>query len=281
MKNDMRGSVAIVTGAGRGLGRALAVELASRGAQVVLAGRRPEPLVALADEVAALGGAALAVPADLTEAEDRSELVSQTLRAFGGIDILVNNAGIGRVTRFTDEDPSRVVETNLLAPIALTREVVPHMIDRRRGHVLTVASLAVAGLPFAVDYSASKAGLVAFSTAIREELRETGVSATVVSPGFMVDDGMYVPYDIPVPWYLGSNTTTVVARKAVRAMLRDRSSVITNRMPVRPLLVVQTISDKAFRWLTRSLGLRTYMSSLAEREIGYDGQSLSIASDTA
>lgn len=281
MSIEIDGSVAIVTGAATGLGRALTLELASRGAQIVLAGRRPAPLATLADEVVAAGGAAVATPVDVTRPEDRTELVGQTLRSFGRVDILVNNAAIARAAPFAEENPAPVIETNLVGPIALTREVLPGMMERRSGRILNVASLANAGLPFVVDYSASKAGLVAFSTALREELHGTGVVITVVSPGFMVDAGMYVPYETPVPWYLGSNLTTTVARKAIRAMAKGRSSVILNRMPVRPLLLVQAFSDKAFRSITRTLGLRQYLELLAERRVDYNGQPLPASKEAA
>ncbi len=272
MSFDLREAVAIVTGAGSGIGRNITLELAARGARVVAAGRRPEPLAALAEEAATAGGAVVAIPTDVTRGDDRAELVAQAIRAWGQIDILVNSAAVGRAAPFLEEDAGTAVTTNLIAPMALTREVLPGMLEHGRGHILNVSSLAVAGLPYVVQYSASKAGLANFSTALREELRGTGVSTTVVAPGFIVDEGMYAPYETAVPWYLGSNYSQRVALKALRAMERDRASVIINKMPVRPLLALQAMSENAFRAVTRALGLRSYLKGLSARGVDYSGR---------
>jgi short-subunit dehydrogenase len=271
---ELNDAVVVVTGASGGLGTALSYELARQGARLALVARGAGRLASLAEEIDADGSAAIAIPADITDRDDRLGIIEETRRHLGPIDVLVNNAGIGRATAFVDEDPIRIIEVNLLGPLALTRNVVRDMLDRGRGHVLTVASLGALGLPSLVAYSASKAGLVAFSTALAEELRGTGVSTTAVNPGFIVDRGMYVPYGTPAPWYLGSNHTSVIAKKAIAAM-QDRRPVVTlNRMPVLPLRVLQTVSESAFRAATRALGLRAHLARLAEKQLDYDGRPL-------
>jgi short-subunit dehydrogenase len=107
------------------------------------------------------------------------------------------------------------------------------------------------------------------SRALREELRGSGVTVTVVSPGFIVDEGMYVPYQTPVPWYLGSNYSTVVARNAVKALRRNRAEVLLNRLPLRPLVVLGAASDRAMRTFTRVLGVTSYLRGLAEKGLPY------------
>lgn len=265
------GRIALVTGASRGLGRHIAMELASSGCDVAVTARTPGELDELASRIAdETPQKSVAVPGDLTVAADRLGVVEQTEARLGPVDILVNVAAIARATRFVDEDPSRVLATNLNAPIQMTRLVAAGMVKRGFGRVLNVASLAgLSGLPFAVDYSASKAGLVAFSLALREELRGSGVSVTVVSPGFIGDEGMYVPYHTPIPWYLGTNRSAAVARKATRALHRDRAEVILNKMPIRPLLVLGAASDRAMRRVTRVLGVTSYMRTLAEKGLPY------------
>ena len=265
------GAVVVVTGASGGLGSGLCRELAFYGARLALVARRRGPLEELADSLRRRGTEAIVVPADVTKPEDRRRLIETVEAELGPIDILVNNAGIGKASRFVDEDPGQIIDLNLLAPIALTREVIGGMVDRARGHVLNVASLAALGMPYIVNYSATKAGLIAFSTGLREELRGTGVSTTVVLPGFVVDSGIYEAYDTPVPWYMGSNKTAVICRKAVAALRSDRPEAILNQLPSRVMLVLKIISERTFRAIANALGLNRYMASVAKEQKDYDG----------
>lgn len=268
---DYRGKIALVTGASSGLGPHIAMELARAGCDVAVTARRTAILndVALRIENET-GRTVIAVPGDLTMNDDRLGILDQVERQLGSVDILANVAGVARGTRFVDEDPSRVLATNLEAPIQLTRLVVEGMIRRGFGRVLNVASLAAhGGLPYVVDYSAAKAGLVAFSLGLREELRRSGVSLTVVSPGFIADEGMYVPYQTPIPWYLGSNRSTAVARKAVKALRRKRAQVILNRIPMKPLILLGTVSDGAMRSMSRTLGSTAFLRGLADKRLPY------------
>lgn len=267
--------VALVTGATRGLGRHIALELAKAGCDVALTARSPEPLAALANEIAEeTGRRTLAIPADVTVHQDRVGVCDQVQHRLGPVDILANVAAIARATRFVDEDPTRILATNLEAPVHLTRLVLEGMTQRGFGRILNVGSLAgKAGLPYVVDYSASKAGLIAFSVALREELHGSGVSVTVVSPGFIIDEGMYVAYRTPIPWYLGTNHSAVIAKNAVRALRKNRAEVVLNRMPLRPLLALGAISETVMRSVTRALGVTSYLRGLAEKRLPYSDAS--------
>jgi len=271
MSVDIVGSVVLITGASGGLGTGLSLELARHGARLALVARRQEPLDTLADRVRGMGANAVAVPGDVTRKADRRRVIEETERQLGPIDILVNIAGIGRAGPFVDEDPAPIIDLNLLAPIALAREVVGGMVKRGRGQIVSVSSIAALGLPYIVDYSASKAGLIAFSTGLREELRGTGVSTTVLLPGFIVDSGIYVAYQTPVPWYVGSNRTATISRKAVAAIRSDRPVAVLNQLPARPLLALKVLSENGFRSIVNTLGLNRYMSAVAAEQLAYDG----------
>ena len=268
---DLDGSVAVVTGASRGLGLSIAAQLASQQCKVALVARNLPGLEETADRIQRNTDAeVIAVPADITVPGDRREIVERVEDRFGSIDVLANVAGIGHFTRFVDDDPRRMFAINLEAPIALSRLVLPAMVQRGRGSLLNVASLAgEVGIPYLANYSATKAGLTAFSVALREELRGTGVGVTSVSPGFMVDEGMYVPYQTPAPWYFGSNYAEVVARKSVLAMRKNRSEVIVNRLPIRPMLVLGRISERSMRAIHRTLGVTKFTRSLADKRLPY------------
>jgi short-subunit dehydrogenase len=186
---------AIVTGASstQGIGAAVGRQLAAAGARVVLAARGREGLEEVAAQVRAErnGAEVLVVPTDLTDPGACERLVSETLDRFGRLDVLVNNAGFnkrGPVMTQDPEDLARIIAVNLTAPIVLTRIALPAL-RVRRGAVVQVASIAgQIPLDDEATYSASKFGLRAFSFALREELRDTGIGVSVVSPG-PVDTG--------------------------------------------------------------------------------------------
>ena len=175
-------TVCLVTGASGGIGRAIALRLAGRGARLVLLGRQRDALEELAD---ATGGhvvvADLAARAEVLEAADRA------VRAFGQVDALVNNAGVGWSGAFTDlneGEAERLIAVNLLAPILLTRALLPAMLGRGGGHVVTVASIVGhTGKGQEAVYAATKAGLVAFGESLRQELAGRGVGLSLVTPG--------------------------------------------------------------------------------------------------
>jgi NAD(P)-dependent dehydrogenase (short-subunit alcohol dehydrogenase family) len=186
--NDFAGRVAIVTGAARGLGRAVAERLYERGASVAVNVRDPKRSDALA---AALGERALSLPGDITEPGAPDAMVRRTLERFGRVDILVNNAAFARSTRFGDltvEEWRLALEVNMTAPFLFTQAVVPSMKAQHYGRVVNISSSAgrtVSTLGGA-HYTASKAGMIGLTRASAKELGRFGITVNVVCPG-MID----------------------------------------------------------------------------------------------
>ena len=179
---ELEGAVCLVTGATSGIGRATALRLAASAARVLAFGRDPSAL----QEVARLtSGVAVAV--DLAEPAEVERAAREAQEAFGRVDVLVNNAGEGWAGRFDKQDAAaaeRLVRVNLLAPIRLTRALLPGMLERHTGRVVNVSSVAGhVGVRDETVYASTKAGLIGFSESLRYELRGSGVAVSVVSPG--------------------------------------------------------------------------------------------------
>lgn len=183
----MKGKVAIVTGASSGIGQAAAEMIAREGAIVVAVARRAERLTELVQRIVAAGGHATALPADVTVEAQANEVVAQTLARHGRVDILVNSAGIVRPGSVEEADPAEwreQIDINLLAPMYLSKAVIPDMRRRGDGHILNVSSTAgrTAGARHS-GYSASKWGVTGYSESMRQELAPFGIRVTVVEPG--------------------------------------------------------------------------------------------------
>jgi 3-oxoacyl-[acyl-carrier protein] reductase len=180
----IEGKVAVVTGAGRGIGRAIAIELGKMGAKVALAARSASELEATATQI---GGGARIIPTDVRRRDDVHKLLEEAATALGPIDILVNAAGIGifaQVTSFSDEDYDAILDTNLRSIFLASRYVLPSMISRRTGHIINIASIAgKVGSATRAVYCASKFGVVGFTESLAEEVRQYGIRVSLICPG--------------------------------------------------------------------------------------------------
>jgi NAD(P)-dependent dehydrogenase (short-subunit alcohol dehydrogenase family) len=189
----LEGKVAIVTGAGRGLGRSMALALAEAGARVALAARTEDELASTAREVAALGRESLALPTDVTRSEQVEGLIHETISTLGGLDILINNAGLGLEKALLDTDDDeldRLLATNLKGPFFCCRAAGRHFIERRRGKVVNVVSgLGGKGYPDSGAFCASKGGLIQFTRALAQEWAAFNVQVNAVAPGWMEHHG--------------------------------------------------------------------------------------------
>lgn len=189
----LNGQVAIVTGASRGIGRATALALATEGAKVVVNYARSS---SAADEVVAeitgAGGEAIALQADVSQAEEVDNLIKTTKGKFGSIDVLVNNAGITRDTlllRMKLEEWQAVIDLNLTGVFLCTKAVSKIMLKQRRGRIINIASVAgQMGNPGQGNYSAAKAGVIGFTKTVAKELASRGVTVNAVAPGFITTD---------------------------------------------------------------------------------------------
>jgi 3-oxoacyl-[acyl-carrier protein] reductase len=187
------GKVAIVTGASRGIGRAIALQLAQVGAKVAVnyanSGGAADELVT---QITSSGGEAIAVQADVSKADQIDALVSTVMEKWGRIDVLVNNAGITRDTlllRMKPEDWQAVIDTNLTGVFLCTRAVSKIMLKQKSGRMINIASVAgQMGNPGQANYSAAKAGVIGFTKTVAKELSSRGITVNAVAPGFIATD---------------------------------------------------------------------------------------------
>ena len=184
---ELRNGTAIITGASRGIGVYVARALANEGMNLVLAARSTGDLDQVAAEMSKLGVRAIPIQCDVSNADSRRALVDAATAEFGDIDLLVNNAGIETIGHFEEQDEADfeyMVQVNLLGATALTRLVVPAMLERGRGHVVNVSSLAgKAGTPFEASYSTTKHALIGFTRSLRGEYHGSGVGFSVKAFG--------------------------------------------------------------------------------------------------
>ncbi len=184
---DLTDKVAIVTGAGQGIGRAIALRLAGAGATVVVAELDRKVGEAVAKEIEALGRKSLVIEVDVSKLDQVERMAQQTLEAFDQIDILVNNAGIaGKTATLPDLDESdwdAVLDVNLKGVFLCCKAVIDHMIERQYGKIVSVASIAgKEGNPTLIPYSASKAGVICLTKALAKEVTEYSINVNCVSP---------------------------------------------------------------------------------------------------
>ncbi len=189
----LRQRVAIVTGASRGIGRAIALALAAEGANVVV--NYASSSAAAQEVVAAItdaGGTAVALQADVSKLEQVDSLLSQTIEKLGRVDVLVNNAGITRDTlllRMKPEDWQAVIDLNLTGVFLCTRAVSKVMLKQKSGRIINIASVAgQMGNPGQANYSAAKAGVIGFTKTVAKELASRGITVNAVAPGFIATD---------------------------------------------------------------------------------------------
>ncbi|QLL29466.1 3-oxoacyl-[acyl-carrier-protein] reductase [Thermosynechococcus sichuanensis E542] len=186
-------AVAIVTGASRGIGRAIALELAKEGATVVVNyARSAEAALEVVQMIEQQGGTAIAIAADVSVPEQVDTLVDKTVETYGRVDVLVNNAGITRDTlllRMSLEDWQAVINLNLTGVFLCTRAVSKLMLKQKRGRIINIASVAgQMGNPGQANYSAAKAGVIGFTKTVAKELASRGITVNAVAPGFIATE---------------------------------------------------------------------------------------------
>ena len=253
----LKGLVVLLTGGSRGIGPIIAEALVKRGANIALAARSRSGLENVAT---GLGGAkTLIIPVDLRESSQREELVSTVLKKFGTIDVLVNNAGLeteGAYAELPWQAIRETIEVNLIAPMALTRLVLPEMLKKKAGHIVNIASIAgKSGGPYAATYSGTKAGLAEWTRALRLELAGTGVRFSTIFPGYVREVGMFAKFGIKSPWIVGSCAPSQVAKAVVHAIEKGRLETIINSRPLRYAFVLNELSPTIGDWLMRFSGV--------------------------
>jgi short-subunit dehydrogenase len=234
-RRELQDRRALVTGASSGIGRALALELARSGADLILLSRRGDRLAEVADEIRRLGRRAEIVVGDVTDPAVRLHALQTAEEKFGGLDLLVNNAGVAAHGRFVAAQVERlrpIMEVNFFAPAELIREAMPLLLEGRQPMIVNIGSiLGKRGCPHKSEYSASKFALQGLSEALRAELAPFGIDVLVAVPGptdtehfdRLLEDQGELPWGDPQ-----RKPPERVARSIVRAIRRGRHEVVTS-----------------------------------------------------
>jgi short-subunit dehydrogenase len=260
---DLAGKRVLITGAARGIGRAIAVRLARERAEVVLTDLDPEALPAAAEAVRAAGGEVRTYVLDVADVDGIEAFRERLREEAGPVDVLVNNAGLvfgGALLDLPWERHLLTYRVNLLGLVAVTRAFLPDLIARPRAHLVNVASASgLIGLPYGSTYASSKWGVIGFSESVRLELRELGhrhVGVSVICPSYVATglfDGARPPFTTRML------TPERVADLTVRAVLRNRVWVLAPWLvkitPAATALLPSWLGDRVSRWLGVTSGM--------------------------
>ena len=267
----MEGRNAVVTGASRGIGVHIARALAARGTNLLLVARSEPELVQVAKELRGAQNTIAVAALDLSERDAARRVVDAATRELGSVDILVNNAAVELQRRFhlldTDEIET-VLRVDLIAPIELSRLLLPQMLERGYGRIVNISSLAGhVGFPFTEAYAAAKDGLIAFGRVLRNDYRGSGVSASTLVLGAVRDTG--VGQRTLDETGLESGTPVMVrpekvARAVVRAIEKDKAELVVMRGPGRLLKALLDLFPGFGPALNRLAGAEKLMSSVAD-----------------
>lgn len=220
---ELAGRKALLTGATGGLGRAIALALAERGAVLILSGRSAEALAAMAAELP--GSGHRSIPSDLSEPGAAEKLAAEA----GAVDVLVANAGLpgtGRLPEFTADELTGALRVNLEAPMLLARAVEAGMLERGSGHMVFISSLSgKSATPLSSVYNATKFGLRGFALGLRADLNPLGVGVSIVSPGTIREAGMYADSGAPPITGLGTGSPRQVAAAVLKAIEQNKVEV--------------------------------------------------------
>lgn len=243
----------LVTGASSGIGRALVLEYARRGAQVIAAARREAELTSLCDEVKASGGRASYIVCDVTDIEAAAEVVRKAERDLGSLDMVISNAGVGGSTHASRLDVasvSRMIDVNVRGAIAPLVAAIPIMLGQKQGQLVGVSSLAGRrALPTAAAYNASKAALSTFLETLRIDLDPSGILVTDVQPGF-VDTPIVAANKFPMPFIWGAPK----AARYIADRLERGPRIVAFPLPMDLLTrFSKHLPYSLHAWLTRSL----------------------------
>jgi short-subunit dehydrogenase len=261
----LKGRNALITGASRGLGVHIAQALAREGVNLAMTARSVESLEENSANIRSMGSNAVSIPADLSLKEEIETLVDKTEKILGPVDILINNAGIeisDPYEEFSFHDIETMIQVNLTAPMLLTRIILPGMLDRGRGQIVNISSVAgKTGFPTQTPYAATKSGLVMFTRSLRIELAGKPVGASVICPGFVAGEGMYARMRESggdAPWLLKPTTLEKVAKSVITAIRKDSSEVIVNPLPMRPFFAIGEIFTGMIPKIHRYIGSEEY-----------------------
>ena len=267
-----------MTGAGGGLGAYIARALADGGVNLALTDLPEASVDGLSAELRTRGVEVKHAPADLTDRDERRRLMRWAEDALGPIDVLVNNAGVEFGGSFLESDSEALeltVAINLLAVMDLTGLVVPGMLERGRGHVVNMASLAgKVPSPQLTSYSASKHGVVGFTASLRAELGDSPVGFSAVCPGLVSRVGMfgrlepYIEGDGEPP--MGTVPPERVGEAVVRAIREDVGEIVVNRRPVKPIILLNDLAPGTAARLARLRPLRDFMERMARARRRYE-----------
>ena len=273
----LQAKTAVITGASRGIGPFIARALAKEGMNLILVARTSDSLEEVATELRSQEIAVTCIPMDLGQRDQLVTLVERAEAESSGVDVLVNNAGLEvsyPYDKLDTEIIDQIIEVNLTAPMILSRLFLPKMINRGRGHIVNISSLAgLVGAPYGEAYSASKHGLVGFTRSLQftalGEAYPVGVS--VICPGFISETGMYNNNSkgsgIEAPATFGTSPPEDVAKAVVKAIKENKPEIIVNSRPVRPLLLMQVLAPSLASWFARKTGALELSKGFAQNRM--------------
>lgn len=234
MAQSLKGKVAIVTGAGRGIGKAAAIALANEGVHVGLLARTEADLETVAGEVESLGVKAAYVAVDITSKEEVDSAIEKITAELGTVDILINNAGIGKFEKLVDMDPEewkRIIDVNLMGPYYVTRSVLPQLIEKNGGDIINISSTnGLNGAATSSAYSASKFGLIGLTESLAQEVRRNNIRVTALTPSTVATE-------------LAVKTNLIAENNDEKYMQpEDIAEVIVSQLKLHPRIYIKTAS---------------------------------------